>query len=105
MLTSFYIIKISIISLSFIAFIVYLFKKYRPKNKENSNLRHNILLLRNEKLLTNSDRKLEKKRQKLLNKIKVSDKENQKELIQRARKLGLPAGEILLAVKIQMSTK
>lgn len=105
MVTSFFIVKILIISLSSVAFIVYVFKKYRPKNKTNLNLKHNISLLRTEKLIINSDKKLEKKRQKLLNRIKSSDKENQKELIQKARKLGLPAGEILLAVKIQMSAK
>lgn len=105
MVTSFYIVKILIISLSSVAFIVYLFKKYRPQNKTNINLKHNISLLRTEKLIVNSDNKLEKKRQKLLNKIKSSDKENQKKLIQKARKLGLSAGEILLAVKIQMSAK
>lgn len=105
MLTGLLLVKISIIAISIIALAFFLFKRYRSKDKANLKLKHNVQLLRTEKLLAHSDKKLEKKRQHLIRKIKVSDEGNQKKIIQKAKRMGLPAGEILLAIKIHMSTK
>lgn len=105
MLTGLLLVKISIIAISIIALAFFLFKRYRSKDKANLKLKHNVQLLRTEKLLAHSDKKLEKKRQHLIKKIKVSDEGNQKKIIQKAKRMGLPAGEILLAIKIHMSTK
>lgn len=105
MLTGLLVTKISIIAISIFALAFFLFKRYKSKDKANLKLKQNVQLLRTERLLIHSDKKLEKKRQHLIKKIKVSDEGNQKKIIQKARKMGLPAGEILLAVKIHMSTK
>lgn len=106
MLTGLFILKSITIFLLLMSLGLFLLKKFRSKKKSNTQFKHNISLLRNEKLLIHSDKKIEKKRQRLLTKIiKVSEDTNSKQLISESKKMGLPAGEILLAAKIRMSTK
>jgi hypothetical protein len=106
MFTELLILKSITIFLLLMSISFFVIKKFRLKKKSNSQFKHNISLLRNEKLLIHSDKKTEKKRQRLLKKtINVSEDTNSKQLISKSKKMGLSAGEILLASKIRMSTK
>jgi len=104
MLSGLLIIKVAAIVIVLFTLSFLFYKRLNSKKKQNAQFRHNIGLLREEKLLMHTNKKVEKKRQKLL-KTKISDEVNHKQLINKSKKLGLPAGEILLAAKIQMSSK
>lgn len=104
MLTELFIVKASLFLLALFTLSFLFYKRYGSDDKINAQLKHNISLLRQEKLLMHTDKKLQKKRHKLLKKMKFSDV-NQKQLLNKSKKLGIPAGEILLAAKIQMSCK
>jgi hypothetical protein len=82
-----------------------LFKRRKSKSKTDAQFKHNVGLLREEKLLIHTDKKLQKKRQQLLKKTKISEDVNNIQLMSKSKKLRMPAGEILLAAKIQMNSK
>lgn len=105
MFTVLFFIKASAILLSLIVLGYVFLKRIKLKNKPDGQFKHNISLMRDEKLLMRSDKKLQRKRQQLLKKIKFNAEVDQKKLINKSKKLGVPAGEILLAAKIQMSCK
>lgn len=95
-------VKAALILSALILLSILLFRKMRSKNKADEKFKHNIALLREEKLLIHADKKLEKKRQNLLKKNKrLSDDTTQ--LITKSKKLGISTGEMLLASKIKMS--
>lgn len=104
MLSGLLIIKIAAIVIVLFTLSFLFYKRSNSKKKQSAQFRHNIGLLREEKLLMYTDKKIEKKRQKLL-KIKISDEDNHKKLLYKSKKLGVSAGEIILAAKIQMSSK
>lgn len=104
MLSGLLIIKVAAIVIVLFTLSFLFYKRFNSKKKQSAQFRHNIGLLREEKLLMHTNKKVEKKRQKLL-KLKISDEVNHKQLMNKSKKLGLPAGELLLAVKIQMSSK
>lgn len=99
------IIKIAAIVLLLLVIAYLFFKRNGSKSKIDLQFKHNVGLLREEKLLIHSDKKLQKKRQQLLKKTKCIDDANHKQLINKSKKLRMPAGEILLAAKIQMCSK
>jgi uncharacterized protein with PIN domain len=106
MLTGLFVIKAAAILLILMLTGILFYKKSRSNDKMNSKFKHNVSLLREEKLLMHTDKKLQKRRQQLLKKTtKISKDVSQKQLISKSKKLGLPAGEILLAAKIQMCSK
>lgn len=95
-------VKAALILSALILTSILIFRKMRSKKKVDEQFKHNIALLREEKLLIHSDKKLEKKRHNLLKKSKrLSDDTTQ--LITESKKLGIPTGEMLLASKIKMS--
>ncbi len=105
MFTGLFIIKALaiLILLAVISFVI--FRRNRTKGKIDLKFKRNVGLLREEKLLIHTDKKLQKKRQQLLKKTKCFDDANQKQLMNKSKKLKMPAGEILLAAKIQMCSK
>lgn len=103
MFTTLFFIKAAIIISSLFVAAFFLFRKLRSKKKDAEKLKHNISLLREEKLLMHIDKKLEKKRQKLLKKSKVLTQADSSKIINKSKKLGVQTGEMLLASKIQMS--
>ena len=105
MFTAIFFLKCLVIGLMTIAIGILLFKRIRSNKKVKTQLKHNISLLREEKLLMHSSKKLQKKRQQLLKRNSISEYIDAKQLISKSRKLGLPAGEILLAAKIRMNCK
>jgi len=105
MLTELFVVKAVIILLALFTVSFLLYRKYRSGDKVNDQFKHNISLLRQEKLLIHADKKLQKRRYQLLKKAKFSGDVNQKQLISKSKKLGVPAGELLLAAKIKMSCK
>ncbi|MBK7632358.1 MAG: hypothetical protein IPJ23_16955 [Ignavibacteriales bacterium] len=105
MITGLLIIKVAAIIILLIVIAYVLFMRNGSKRNIDSQFKHNVGLLREEKLLIHSDKKLQKKRQQLLKKAKHIDDVNQKQLINTSKKLKMPAGEILLAAKIQMCSK
>ena len=105
MLNVLFAVKAAAILLPLSVLVFFFYKRVKSKNKSDIQFRHNVSLLREEKLLIHTDKKLQKKRQQLLKKIKFTEDVNPKQLINKSRKLGMPAGEILLAAKIQMSCK
>ncbi len=105
MISGLVIIKVFVAVVLLAAIGFFLFRRARSVRKTSSQFKHNIGLLREEKLLIHSDYKLQKKRQQLLRKTKHINDSDQKQLINKSKKLKLPAGEILLAAKIQMCSK
>lgn len=104
-LTGLFFVKASAVVITLLV-ISYLFIKRRKSNsKINAQFKHNVGLLREEKLLIHTDKKLQKKRKQLLKKTKISEDVNNIQLMSKSRKLRMPAGEILLAAKIQMNSK
>jgi hypothetical protein len=94
---------VAVVLIAAIGFL--LFRRARCVRKTSSQFKHNIGLLREEKLLIHADYKTQKKRQQLLRKTKHINDSDQKQLINKSKKLKMPAGEILLAAKIQMCSK
>ena len=78
-------------------------ERFKSNKNNDARFKHNVSLLREEKLLIRVDKKQQKRRQRLITKSKISDDVNQKQLMNKSKKLGVPVGEILLAAKIQMS--
>jgi hypothetical protein len=105
MVTGLLIIKAVSVFILFVVTGYMIFRKFGSKSKIDLQFKHNVGLLREEKLLIHTDKKLQKKRQQLLKKTKRFDETNQKLLISKSKKLKMPAGEILLAAKIQMCSK
>jgi hypothetical protein len=105
MFTGLFLIKMAVIVFLLLIISYLLFRRLRSKGKAERQFKHNIGLLRSEKLLIHSDKKLKKKRQHLLKKTKPGEDVNQKQLMNKSKKLRMPAGEILLAAKIQMCSK
>lgn len=103
MFTTLFFVKAAIIISALFVLVFFVFRKLRSKKKASEKLRHNISLLREEKLLMHADKKLEKKRQKLLKKSKVLTQADSAKIINKSKKLGVQTGEMLLASKIQMS--
>ncbi|HMN22876.1 MAG: hypothetical protein IT276_13995 [Ignavibacteriaceae bacterium] len=105
MFTGLFVIKAAaiLILLGVISFVI--FRRNRSKGKIDLQFKRNVGLLREEKLLIYTDKRLQKKRQQLLKKAKRIDDTNQKQLMNKSKKLKMPAGEILLAAKIQMCSK
>ncbi len=62
MLTELFIVKASLILLALFTLSFLLYKRHGSDNKIHAQLRHNISLLRQEKLLIHTDKKLQKKR-------------------------------------------
>lgn len=104
-MSTFFVIKLSAIVICSIITAYLIFRRMRSKRKYKNELKHNISLLREEKLLTHADKKLQKKRQKLIKKTLLPDDAQQKQLLSKSKKTGIPAGELLLAAKIQTSIK
>jgi hypothetical protein len=105
MFTGLLLIKLAAIIILLIIISYLLFRRVRSKSKTEEHLKHNIGLLRSEKLLIHNDKKSQKKRQQLLKKTKISEGVTQKQLMSKSKKLKMPAGEILLAEKILMCSK
>jgi len=103
MLTGLFVIKAAAVVLAFSGLGYFLFKRFKSNKNKDARFKHNVSLLREEKLLIQIDKKQQKRRQRLITKSKISDDLNQKQLMNKSKKLGVPAGEILLAAKIQMS--
>jgi hypothetical protein len=103
MLSVLFFIKAAIILSATVVLSFLVIRKIKSKKKADEQLRHNISLLREEKLLMHVDKNLEKKRQKLLKKSKVLTEEDSAKLISKSKKLGVQTGEMLLASKIRMS--
>jgi hypothetical protein len=105
MLTALFMIKATAILLTLFVLSFFFYKRNKLSNKHKNQFKHNVSLLREEKLLICADKKLKKKRHQLLRKIKISGDVTQKQLVNKSKKLGVPTGEILLAAKIQMSCR
>lgn len=105
MLTVLIVVKTAAVLLTLFVLCFFLYRRINSSNKHKNQFKHNVSLLREEKLLIHSDKKLQKKRQQLLKKIKFSEDVNQKQLLNKSKKLGMPAGEILLAARIQMNCR
>lgn len=105
MFTGLFIIKMATIVILLIVISYLLFRRLRSKSKEEAQFKHNVGLLRSEKLLFHADKKQQKKRQQLIKKTKLSEDVNHSQLMSESKKLKMPAGEILLAAKIQMNSK
>lgn len=99
----YFFIKLSVILVGLLTIGAFLIKRVHLKKKTGQTLKHNISLIRNEKLLIHTNKKLEKKRQSLVKKSRSLSNKNQNELINKSRKLGISTGEMILASKIQMS--
>jgi uncharacterized protein with PIN domain len=82
-----------------------MFRRLRSKRNYKNEFKHNVSLLREEKLLIHTDKKIQKKRQKLIKKTILTEDSLNKQLMSKSKKLGVPAGELLLAAKIQMNSK
>ena len=105
MFTILFFVKSALIVAAFLLAVIFVLRRKRSGKKDSDRLRHNISLLREEKLLIHTDKKLEKKRQKLLKKRKALTPADSGKLINRSKKLGVQTGEMLLASKIQTSCK
>ena len=105
MFTGLFLLKALAILILLTAISFVFLRRKHSKDKIDARLKRNIGLLREEKLLMHTDKKLEKKRQQLLKKAKNIDEENHQQLQNKSKKLKMPAGEILLAAKIQMNNK
>ena len=104
-LTGLFFVKASAVLITLLIIGYLFFRRRKSNNKIDAQFKHNVGLLRNEKLLIHTDKKSQKKRQQLLKKTKISEDVNQSQLMSQSKKLKMPAGEILLAAKIQMSSK
>jgi maltose-binding protein MalE len=102
MFTGLFLIKMAAIVILLIVISYLLFRRLRSKSKADAQFKHNVGLLRSEKLLIHIDKKQQKKRQQLIKKAKIFEDVNQVQLMIKSKKLRMPAGEILLAAKIQM---
>lgn len=105
MLTGLFIVKASAVLITLVVISYLFFKRRKTKSKADAMFKHNVELLREEKLLIHTDKKSQKKRQQLLKKTKISEDVNNIQLMSKSKKLRMPAGEILLAAKIQMNSK
>jgi hypothetical protein len=105
MLTGIFFIKASAVLITLLVISYLFFKRRKSNSKKDAQFKHNVGLLREEKLLIHTDKKLQKKRQQLLKKTKISEDVNHIQLMSKSKKLRMPAGEILLAAKIQMNSK
>ena len=103
MVTGLFIIKAAAVLLTFSVLGYLLFKRFKSNKNKEAQFKHNVSLLREEKLLIQIDKKQQKRRQRLITKSKISDDLNQKQLMNKSKKMGVPVGELLLAAKIQMS--
>lgn len=99
----YFFIKAAVILIGLLSIGSLVIIRFRSKRKSGQQLKHNIALIRNEKLLIHTDKKIEKKRQSLMKKSRSLSNKNQNELIHKSRKLGISTGEMILASKIQMS--
>lgn len=99
----YFFIKISLALIALLTIGTFLIRRINSKRNSGKLLKHNISLIRNEKLLMHADKKLEKKRHSLMKKSRSLSNKNQHELINESRKLGISTGEMILASKIQMS--
>lgn len=99
----YFFIKVAVILIGLLTIGSIIIIRLRSKRKTGQTLKHNISLIRDERLLIHTDKKLEKKRQSLMKKSRSLSNKNQNELIHKSRKLGISTGEMILASKIQMS--
>lgn len=105
MLTVLVVVKAAAILLTLFVLSFLLYRRIKSNNQHKNQFKHNVSLLREEKLLIHADKKLQKKRHQLLRKIKITEEVTQKQLVKKCKKLGVSTGEILLAAKIQMSCR
>jgi hypothetical protein len=103
MLAGLFIIKAVAVVLTFSGLGYFMIKRFKSNKNKEAQFKHNVSLMREEKLLIHTDKKQQKRRQRLIKKPIISDDVNQKQLMNKSKKLGVPVGEILLAAKIQMS--
>lgn len=82
-----------------------LISKSKNKKKSIQLLKKNVSLLRQEKLITNSDLKLQKKRRRILKQLKNIDVINSPKWLKKSKKMGLTTGEMILAAKIKVNSK
>lgn len=99
----FLLMKIVISALGLIITGLFILRRISSDKTKGQTLKHNISLIRNEKLLIHTNKKLEKKRQRLLKKSRSFRNKSQNELINKSKKLGITTGEMILASKIQMN--
>jgi hypothetical protein len=105
MLNDLFVIKVAAIVLALFGLGYFLLNRFKSNKSKDFHFKYNVTLLREEKLLIHTDKKIQNRRKQLLKKIKNSEYVNQKQLINKSKKLGVPLGEILLAAKIQMNCK
>lgn len=80
-------------------------KKDKENKKTNENsFKKNISLLRDEKIIVAAPHK-SKKRRKLLRQTKNYSNMSDNDVLEKSKRIQMPAGEILLANKINMSRK
>ena len=103
MLDIYFIIKIVLAALGLSVAGMFLLRRISSDKTNGQSLKHNISLIRKEKLLIHTDKKLEKKRQRLLKKSRSFRNKSQSDLINKSKKLGISTGEMILASKIQMN--
>ena len=104
-LTGLFFVKASAVLITLFVIGYLFFRRCKSNSKIDAQFKHNVGLLREEKLLIHTDKKSQKKRQQLLKKTKISEDVNHVQLMSKSKKLRMPAGEILLAAKIQMNSK
>ncbi len=80
-------------------------KKMKRQRTPISSLKANIALLRKEKILVPQNGELKKKRRNLVSKTKSLGHSSSHSIPGKARKLGVPSGELILAAKIQNGLK
>jgi hypothetical protein len=80
-------------------------KKMKHQRVPLSSFKSNVALLREEKIRLPQNNELRKKRRKLVKSTFFSGQLNHKSISGKARKLGIPSGELMLAAKIKSSTK
>ena len=101
----FTLIKIFILLTIGIILFNWLKKKFVHQKVAVPSLKSNIAMLRKEKILLPQNVELKKRRRNLVKMTKSIEKINPKILSGKARKLGVTSGELMLAAKIQSSTK
>lgn len=104
---SFPVIQVVIVLLAaLISFVVYRLygRKFSRKHNELI-LKKNIALLRDERLVNVSNPGFRKKRNNLVKKTKVDEDISDEWIAKKSRQMKMPAGELLLAVKIKNSVQ
>ena len=96
--------KISAVLFMLVISCVIFYKRQKSVMVNQDRFKHNISLLREEKLLFHSDNKLQKRRYRLIN-SRMLPVEDQKLLAAKSKKLGLSTGELILASKIRTEFK